>query len=612
MAYNRAVVVELKSRLAKLFASLGLSRSASQLHVYTFHSLAKRVCGDTALSGHEMNEWERILLRTIKNKPNDVRAAMPDLQYVFIDEFQDITQTRLDAMFGLKCIYKDLTFFTIGDKDQSIYGFEKKESMDPNYYYKQLYETLHPQKKEMNINYRSYPKILKEASHYLPATSHVPVPCKKNIENEPKSQYVYIYQNSREWSNDFGGYVQWLKGQGVTDLAVFFRTNNEVYHGYSLIKALNLPGIRIRIQGASVCELYRMREIYAVLKLLDSNRNKRLKLEGNQTEFSLKKTISSWINKFPNWDSFYMDFAFVLILDYLDYASTDEESHTYGDMADGIRETLKEDNPQLYKLYDDKRFQNRRILLDQQLNVVLTTMHKVKGLEFDAVIITPSVTSLPFNPTENIDESTPLSTHDIEQIEEEKRLLYVAYTRAKKYLFVYKGNREEAVENMRRFSSLEDQWGIRERKVGLDNYNIGFNAGEWFNSPKIDGNKAIAYNVRKNDSVVIKRHRGIDKYGKPFPSYNIIHNGSIVGQLSRRSSIAQRMETENKEILTGFFVSDVFYWTYQDTVNSDKRRMSEFQSNPSKFYYKQPELYASKWCSEAREKGYIFIVNIAG
>lgn len=365
LAYNRAVVVELKSRLAKLFASLGLSRSASQLHVYTFHSLAKRVCGDSALSRYEMNEWERVLLKMIKDKPNDVRAAMPDLQYVFIDEFQDITQTRLNAMFGLKNIYSDLTFFTIGDKDQSIYGFEKEESMDPNFYYDQLYKTLSPKKMTMSTNYRSYPKILKEASLYLPETSHVPVSCKKNKENEPQSEYVYIYHDSREWSDDFGGYVQWLKEQGVTDLAVFFRTNNEVYHGYSLIKALNLPGIRIRIQGASVCELYRMREIYAVLKLLDNNRNKRLKLEGNQTEFALKKTISSWINKFPNWDSFYMDFAFVLILDYLDFASTDEESHTYGDMADGIRETLKEDNPQLYKLYDDKRFQNRRILLDR-------------------------------------------------------------------------------------------------------------------------------------------------------------------------------------------------------------------------------------------------------
>lgn len=607
LAYNRAVVVELKSRLAKLFASLGLSRSASQLHVYTFHSLAKRVCGDSILSGYEMNEWEGILLRTIINKPNDVRAAMPDLQYVFIDEFQDITQTRLNAMFGLKEIYNALTFFTIGDKDQSIYGFEKEESMDPNFYYEQLYKTLSPKKKTMSTNYRSYPKILKEASRYLPEASQPPVPCKKNIENEPQSEYVYIYQDSREWSNDFGGYVQWLKEQGITDLAVFFRTNNEVYHGYSLIKALNLPGIRIRIQGASVCELYRMREIYAVLKLLDSNRNKRLKLEGNQTENSLKKTISSWINKFPNWDSFYMDFAFVLILDYLDFASTDEDSHTYGDMADSIRETLKEDNPQLYKLYDDKRFQNRRILLDQQLNVVLTTMHKVKGLEFDAVIITPSVTSLPFNPTEDIDESTPLSIHDIEQIEEEKRLLYVAYTRARKYLFVYKGNRERAVDNMRRFTSLEDQWGIRERKVGLDNYNIGVNAGYNFN-----GNKAIAYNVRKNDPVIIRRHRGMTRNGQQFTTYNIIHNGSIIGQLSRRSSIDHHMRTDDIELLTGFFVSDVFYWTYQDTVNSDKRRMSEFQSNPSKFYYKQPELYASKWCSEAREQGYIFIVNIAG
>lgn len=607
LAYNRAVVVELKSRLAKLFASLGLSRSASQLHVYTFHSLAKRVCGDTALSGHEMNEWERILLNTIKKKPNDVRAAMPDLQYVFIDEFQDITQTRLDAMFGLKSIYKNLTFFTIGDKDQSIYGFEKKGSMDPNYYYEQLYKALSPKKMTMSTNYRSYPKILKEASRYLPATSHVPVPCKKNIENEPQSEYVYIYQDSREWSNDFGGYVQWLKEQGITDLAVFFRTNNEVYHGYSLIKALNLPGIRIRIQGASVCELYRMREIYAVLTLLDKDSNKKIKLENNITEYELKKKIAYWMSQRPNWDSFYMDFAFVLILDYLDFASTDEESHTYGDMADSIRETLKEDNPQLYKLYDDKRFQNRRILLDQQLNVVLTTMHKVKGLEFDAVIITPSVTSLPFNPTEDIDESIPLSSKDIEQIEEEKRLLYVAYTRARKYLFVYKGNRERAVENIRRFTSLEDQWGIRERKVGLDNYNIGFNAGYNFNN-----NKAIAYNVRKNDPVEIRRDKAKTKNGQQFYTYNIIHKGSIVGQLSRRSSIVQRMETENKETLTGFFVSDVFYWTYQDTENSDKRRLSEFQSNPSKFYYRQPELYASKWCSEAHDQGYIFIVNIAG
>lgn len=595
LAYNRAVVVELKSRLAKLFASLGLSKSASQLHVYTFHSLAKRVCGETALNGHDMNEWEGILLDTIRNNTNGVRAAMPDLQYVFIDEFQDITQTRLNAMFGLKDIYGSLTFFTIGDKDQSIYGFEKEESMDPNYYYNQLYETLKPKKMTMRTNYRSYPKILKASGRYLDDPSRVPVPCKKNIEQEPQADYVYIYPN-RDWAQDFGGYVQWLKGQGVSDLAVFFRTNNEVYHGYSLIKALNLPGIRIRIQGASACELYRMREIYAVLKHLDDNRHKKLKIEDGQTERALKSKISSWIQQFPNWDSFYLDFAFVLILDYLDFAATDEDSHTYGDMANSIRETLKEDNPQLYKMYDE--FASRRILVDEQMNVVLTTMHKVKGLEFDSVIITPSVTSLPFNPTEDVDVTLPLSKMDREQIEEEQRLLYVAYTRAKKYLFVYKGDREVAVENMRRFASLEDQWGIRERHVGLDNYNIGYNAGYNYKN-----NNAIVYNVRKNDPLSIRRYRGITRGGEPFSTFNIVHNGNNIGQLSRKSSIARRMDSDDIDLLNGFFVSEVFYWTYEDTVAADRRTEEDTGRNPD---------FASGWCDDARKQGYIFIVNIAG
>lgn len=598
LAYNRAVVVELKSRLAKLFASLGLSRSASQLHVYTFHSLAKRVCGEQTLKNREMNEWEGILLDMIKNRPTEVRAAMPELQYVFIDEFQDITQTRLDAMFGLKEIYNPLTFFTIGDKDQSIYGFEKNESMDPNYYYNQLYKTLKPKKMTMNTNYRSYPKILEAASRYLPRTSNAPIPCKRNIENEPHIDYVYIYQNERDWSQDFGGYVKWLKNQGVSDLAVFFRTNNEVYHGYSLIKALNIPGIRIRIQGSSVCELYRMREIYAVLKLLDDNRHKQLKLENGKSEMALKTKICSWIKNCPNWDSFYLDFAFVLILDYLEFASSDDEVHTYGDMADSIRETLKEDNPQLYKLYDDKRFASRRILVDQQMNVVLTTMHKVKGLEFDAVIITPSVTSLPFNPTEDIEISHPLTPADREQIEEEQRLLYVAYTRAKKFLFVYKGEREFAVENISRFASLEDKWGIRERHVGLDNYNIGYNANYNYKN-----NKNIIYNVRKNDPISIKRHRGMRQNGQPFTTFHVIHDGNVVGQLSRRSTIARRMEDEDIGQLNGFFVSDVFYWTYEDTLAADRRAKEETGINPN---------FAAGWCDEAKNNGFIFIVDIAG
>lgn len=598
LAYNRAVVLELKSRLAKLFASLGLSRSASQLHVYTFHGLAKRICGEKALEDREMCEWEEILLNLIRKNPKEVSAMLPELRYVFIDEFQDITQVRLDAMFGLKKIYGKLSFFTIGDKDQSIYGFEKSESMDPNYYYNQLYETLKPKKMTMNTNYRSYPKILEAAAAYLPETSKVPVPSKRSMANEPKETYVHLYPNRTNWVQDFVGYVQKFRTQGMSDMAIFFRTNSEVYYGYSLIRVLDIPGIRIRIQGATTCELYRMREIYAVIKHLEDQGNRKIVLENRQTELQLKETVSKWIQRFPNWDSFFMDFAYVLILDYLDYAETDEEPHTYGDMAASIRETLKEDNPQLYKLYDDPRFASRRICQEAKMNVVLTTMHKVKGLEFDAVIITPSVTSLPFNPTEEIPLDKPLSKKDKEQIEEEQRLLYVAYTRAKKCLIAYKGEREAAVERMVRYASSEDQWGLRERKSGLENYNIGFNANYNFVN-----NRSIMLNVRKNDPVSIHLEAGRTMSGQVFYICNVKHNGTTIGQLSQNSFIARKMKENNIRMLAGYFISEVFYWTYEDTVNADKRIEKDKGYNPD---------YASKWSEAAKKQGYIFIVDIAG
>jgi hypothetical protein len=80
-------------------------------------------------------------------------------------------------------------------------------------------------------------------------------------------------------------------------------------------------------------------------------------------------------------------------------------------------------------------------------------------------------------------------------------------------------------------------------------------------------------------------------------------NGQIVGQLSKSSSIAQRMDDEEIKHLQGFFVSDVFYWTYEDSLLADQRnlRVNGYSTD-----------YASKWCDEARKQGFIFIVSISG
>ena len=530
LAYNRAVVIELKSRLSKLFTSLGLSRSASQLHVYTFHELAKKVCGKDQLEGWEMKEWEGQLLRLLKSNPIEVTKILGDIKYILIDEFQDITQTRLEAMFELNKIYNHPTFFTIGDRDQSIYGFEKKESMDPEYYYRQLYDKLEPKTMSMRTNYRSYPKILTEASRFLSDTSKLPVACKTNLEEEPQEAYTYIYNDQRNWAEDFQHTISFLRQQRIMDVAVFFRTNSEVYHGYSLIRTLNIPDVRIRIQGVSECELFRKREIYAVIHLIEKEGDKQLKLENDETQNWVRNKVSTWISKLNNWDSFYLDFAYTLVLDYLDFAESDDERHTYREMAEFLKLSLSEDNPQLYKLYD--KYQSQRILQGQQMNVVLTTMHKVKGLEFDAVIVTPSAASLPFEPTQEIYVDIPLSEHEKECIEEERRLLYVAFTRAKKFLMAYLGKRENAVMNMVKYAGDDISLGICERKSGLNNYDIGFYAGSY----GFGNNRNMVNQVEKNAPVVIRKERKMGQNGA-FTVFNIICNGTIVGQLSKSSSI---------------------------------------------------------------------------
>ncbi len=389
------------------------------------------------------------------------------------------------------------------------------------------------------------------------------------------------------------------------DVAVFFRTNSEVYHGYSLIRTLDIPNVRIRIQGVSECELFRKREIYAVIHLIEKEGDKQLKLENDETKNWVRNKVSTLISKLNNWDSFYLDFAYTLVLDYLDFAESDDERHTYKEMAEFLKSSLAEDNPQLYKLYD--KYQSQRILQGQQMNVVLTTMHKVKGLEFDAVIVTPSIASLPFDPTQEIYEDIPLSEHEKECIEEERRLLYVAFTRAKKFLMAYLGKRENAVMNMVKYAGDDISLGICERNSGLDNYNIGFNAGSY----GFGSNRNIVNQVEKNAPVVIRKERKRGQNGA-FTVFNIICNGTIVGQLSKSSSIRQTMEEMDISQLQGFFVSDVFYWTYKDTLAADERRRRDYDLNPWKYGYTPPEPFAIRWCEDARKQRFVFIVSISG
>ena len=622
LAYNRAVVVELRNRLNSLFTKLGMSRIAHQLNVYTFHALAKK-CMGKKLDSISTEMWEYEFYNYLTKHVRDFKVRFPNIEYVLVDEFQDITTVRLESLLRIHKIFPGAKFFTIGDINQSIYGFDRvpkdnygrkivlqpekyAEVLDPRPYYKKLDSQIHPVQLSMFTNYRSYQKILDKASDFIQEGS-MPVSAPSIMKYEPDSPYVYEYDNNRDkgriWYNDIVSIVNWAKDQNVEaeaiqgndalkrsrhieTIAVFFRTNNEVYRGYSKIKQIVPNDVRIRIQGESLGELWREREIYYLIDTLNHYANQKIDLRNNKTANGIKEFLRKKMSDSPSWDAYTLDIAYTLTLNYMDSIRSDNASHTWKELADYIMDIASRDDAgQVYKIYDNYRAQ--RILQDTPLTIVLTTMHKVKGLEFDVVITTPSFANLPLRPHRDYEEGQTPLVDDLADMDEERRLMFVAYTRAKKRLYVYQAERERALSQSTIYVA-PDYPALRytEPKPGLDKYYLSYTAqNRIFES--VDS--YVLNNIKKDDPIEIKKDQ--------YENYYIIHNGTYIGRLSSKSNIRIRAIEDEKDHLKEYFVSNIFVWTYEDTLASDETNNTDF---------------ASKWSEKAKKQGYINIVQIAG
>jgi ATP-dependent DNA helicase RecQ len=624
LAYNRAVVVELRNRLNSLFTKLGMSRLAHQLNVYTFAALAKK-CMGRGLDNIPTELWEYAFFDYLSKHVRDFMVRFPCVEYILVDEFQDMTKARLDSLLRIHAIYPDAKLFTIGDINQSIYGFDRVPKdpygrkktlqpeeyanvLDPRPYYQRIDEEIHPQQLKMFTNYRSFQKILDKASEFIPKGEKMPVSAPSIMKYEPKETYVEEYDNVKDkgriWYKDIASIVNWAKEQNIEadkiqdneekkrirhidTIAVFFRTNNEVYRGYSRIKAILSDDVRIRIQGESLGELWREREIYYLIDTLNRYADQPIDLHNNKTANGIKEFLKKKMQASPLWDAYTIDVAYTLVLNYMDSIRSDYATHTWKDLADYIKDIASRDDAgQVYKIYDNYR--SSRIMQESPLTVVLTTMHKVKGLEFDVVVTTPSFANMPLRPHREYKEGEKPLVDDLADMDEERRLMFVAYSRAKKRLIIYKGEREHALQQSSIYLALDiKELRYTEPDPGMDKYYLSYTAQDGI-FDKVDS--YILNSVKKDDPVEIK-------VGDAYGNYYIIHNGHYIGRLSSKSNIMKRAKEDGVAALKDFFVSNVYVWTYEDTLASDEANTTDF---------------ALKWSAKAKEQGFINIVQIAG
>lgn len=584
LAYNRAVVIELKERLERLFRALGYGKLIKRLKVFTFHGFCK-FCLNKELDNLDFANWTPTFIQKAQKEPGLIAQKLGNIKYVFVDEFQDITNERMELL-NLIANPESTKVCVIGDPNQSIYGYERAavgDTMNPKPFYDRFQDIYAPLELNLINNYRSFPDILVKAEELLNLNkSKFELPPLKALK-EPEKDDVYCHiikhkNGERSWLDWLKDLIEAKEESGVNkynQVAIMFRTNDEVYKAYNTVKE-KIKGVRFRIQGGASSP-YRSREFYHFLSSFEKKSEQLV--ESNFIEI-FKKNKELTKESFPNWDKYLFNLFHCLLIEFNNFK--DEET-SYADLIDFIEDIANRDDGQFGKIYDNNI---RKISSERaEQEVVITTMHKVKGIEYDAVIIPPSFANLPLRL--GIDDNYTEQKIE-EDIEEERRLLYVAYTRAKYKLVVIKYNRELSLDRNETYKfpdDTKDKLGIKIQD-GIDKLNISWAAQDY---PETK-NKVFE---KLRDNITLGSPVKLQKVTRgKYTFWEVLCNNITSGQITTKY-----YPMTDKTELNGFLVSSIERYTYAETLLYDEKNKTNF---------------SNKWCEKAKTRGYIYLVDFAG
>lgn len=382
------------------------------------------------------------------------------INFVMVDEFQDTNKIQGEIVKNLA--KRTNNIMVVGDDCQSIYSFRGanfKNIIDfPNQFQdcKIIYLTE---------NYRSTPQILEVANVIIEkAVEKFPKKLQSMLDNGTLPTIVKT-TNENEQSNFVVRAILALMEKGVklNDIAVLFRSS---YHSYDLEVYLQSAGIPyIKYGGLKFVEAAHIKDVLSFLRI-KINRNDKFSwlrilqlFDGvgpkmaNNLAVALSEENINWYNPVLNIKSNKVNLED--FLKFLSYLFTTED-----DIKKILEAVIEFYLPYFRNKYEDyqKRFKDFDVIInlaskyskietfltdmsldpprnsmvgvntEQNEDVLnLSTIHSAKGLEWHSVFIINAVEGY-FPSYQSLDNPA--------DIEEERRLMYVATTRAKKNLFI--------------------------------------------------------------------------------------------------------------------------------------------------------------------------------
>ena len=399
----------------------------------------------------------------------EVRYQYQNLyKYILVDEFQDINKVQFMALDLL--IGDNKHIFVVGDDDQSIYGFRGAK---PNYLlnFKEIYENAN--EIYLHVSYRCSKQIL---NYSLKLINHNKTRYQKNLTTpNPEGERPNIIKcmDAADEAKQVLDAIMQRKGQGVpySDIAVIYRTNVQAGKIIETLVANNIPLV-VKDYSGSLLDHFITRDILAYLYIAHGYESTELyeRIINKPKRYVSKAQLSavkndrnpdpnlSFIdrliayNEGEEWKSrnlveLQYDLerlkkkslveAIYYIIDRIGYKEYLKDYAQYihasiDNLCDTLYEVVEsaDGHATPFEWVDTMRQAKEQVLRkksEDEDSVVLMTMHASKGLQFDTVfILDVNKDIIPFKKAQTTDE-----------IEEERRLMYVAMTRAKKKLNIY-------------------------------------------------------------------------------------------------------------------------------------------------------------------------------
>ena len=417
------------------------------------------------LNKNKKLDFDDIMVWTYKlfrKRPDILKLWQDKFQYILIDEFQDINPIQYDIIRMLASPRNNL--FIVGDDDQSIYRFRgaKPELMlnFPKDYPDTVQVTL-------DTNYRSTGEIVKKSGLLIGENeSRFSKKIQTNREDGEKID-IHIFENDRdEVAHMIESIREYLKtGHEYRDVAILFRTNTGSRKTVEQLMAYNMP-FQMRDGLPNLYEHWVARDVFTYMRMSKGSRlradflrvaNKPNRYLARDSFLDAEVTFESLYQVYEErqwmWERIeklehdlkvlgpmtpfgalnYIRYGIGYegyLKEYAQYRRIKPEELL--EILDELQDTARGfdrvedwfDHIERYKEELKRQNQTRQ----KELNgITVSTLHSIKGLEFDNVYIL------------DVNEGViPYRKAILDaDVEEERRMFYVGMTRAKNRLHLY-------------------------------------------------------------------------------------------------------------------------------------------------------------------------------